>query len=158
MKFEKGDKVVLLDMGYFSNQYHYKNCISELTVLDADEKYWSPYYESYDKYHSGMNQWSIIRQSDGTPMYGNKKFYHKTKDAGEIRGIIQAELDRYDVSCIDNDEKRIAQLEDKILACQEEIGMIRAGHGRWKSGFTTYGNAEYKEKVLKEIEKIFKLK
>jgi hypothetical protein len=44
MKFEKRDKVLLVDMSYFGNSYHYRNCVSELTVLDADDVYWTPYY------------------------------------------------------------------------------------------------------------------
>jgi hypothetical protein len=105
-----------------------------------------------------VNQWSIVRQSDGTPMYGNKRFYHATKDRAEVENLIRARLEEYDSSCADSDEKRLTQLEEMILACQEEIGMIRAGHGTWKSGFGRFGNKEYRDRVLAEINRVFEFK
>lgn len=156
MKFEKGDKVIVLDLSYFKNYFHYeRKCIKEYTVLDADERYFSPYYENYDKYFSGCNLFSIIRQDNGIAMYGGERFYHKEKDKEEIQNLIDLAIKTYDDYCADNDLKRINQLKETIASCQKEIEAIEGGNGNWKSGERIFNNKEYKEKVLTVIKKIF---
>lgn len=154
-KFQKGDKVVVLDMSYFDNPFHYKKCIHEYTVQDADEHYFSPFYEKYDRSMSGSNMWSIFKQSTGMAMYGSEQLYHKEKDAETIRVIIAAGLKKYDDFCASNDRSEIANLQQLIESSKSKIKSIESGDGYWKMGFSTYNNQSYRKQVTEIIEKVF---
>jgi len=154
-KYQKGDKVIILNLDYFDNPYHFEKSIQELTVLDSDDKYFSPYYKEYDKSLSGSSQWSIFHQSNGYPIYGNERILHKIKDADEIKSEIAKALKKYDDKCIQNDINEIAKLLHEIERAKKQIEEIRKGNGSWKIGFTSYNNKNYREKVKSFIDKIF---
>lgn len=158
MKYNIGDKVIVLDMSYFSNAFHYeKEMIKEYEVKDADERYFSPFYNPYDKMLSGINLFSICRQEDGKALYGGKRYYHKEKDRELILDLINQAVISYDEYCSKNDSKRIKDLREEIKQARIQIKEIESGNGSWKIGFSERNNKEYKGKVLAVIQKIIPL-
>jgi hypothetical protein len=165
MKFEIGDKVVILKMQYFDNSYHYDKCIEEFTVKDANEKYFSPHREKLDPFLSGSNMYSIVFQKDGRAMYGGQIYYHKEKDRKKIEEIIQTAINDFDEQMQKIDNSRIEELnkiidnyKKEIKDSKKEIDEIKNGNGTRYFGFKRIYHNEWKEKVISEMNKIINFK
>lgn len=154
MKYEIGDKILELDLSYFKNNFHVeKHMIKEYTVKDANEKYFSPFESKLDTYFSGCNQYSIVHQNSGRPMYGNNIYYHKEKDKDLILELINNSFKDYDLFCAENDKIQTLFFQNQIKEAKEGIKQIKSGNGKWKSGFFTTKNKDYRERVLKLVNK-----
>lgn len=152
MKYNVGDKVIVLGLDNFKNPFHYKSCITEHTVLCATDKHWSPYRDYID--FSGSNLYSVFTQETGACLLNGNKMFHKTKDSKLIEAEIKNAIQKYDQYCNENDIREIQLLKNDIKASQDRIKVIEKGKGSWRLGFVNYGNKEYKEKVLKEMNKV----
>ena len=58
MKFNKGDKLIYLELDYFNNQFHFKNCIKQFTVKSCNDEYFSPFYD-VEQYYAGCNSGGV---------------------------------------------------------------------------------------------------
>lgn len=140
-KFNKGDKVIELQLTYFDNPYHFESSVVERTVIDANYLFFTIANED------------DFNQKNGECTWRPGKVYHKEKDKQLIFEEIERAVKKYDEDRQREDNKRITELESKIQEYQDEINKIKEGKGLMKIGFTKYDKNEYKAKVLKTIYK-----
>ena len=149
-KFNIGDDVIRLSLDYFKNPYHFKKCVENHVVKDADNRFFSvygklPYNTSHD----------LIHQENGIASWGNEKSYHREKDNEVIISEIKKAISDYDLFCIENDKNRKQSLLNEIEKLKIEIAEIDKGNGNWKVGFTVINNKDYREKVISSIKAKF---
>lgn len=155
LKYNVGDKVIVLNLDYFDNWFHYKLSIKEYTVLYAGEKYFSQYYAKTPGYISGSEQFAYCSQVTGKPIWGQEIYLHKEKDADKINSLIQEAVDDYNKKRNDEDEKRLNVLISTIKTAKEDIEKIKKGEGNFKQGFSSENRNAYMSKVMDHINKTF---
>lgn len=157
LKFNIGDKVILLQLQYFDNPYHYKLCVSEYTVKGASAKWFRLFGEKIESFIPGMDKWDYRYQESGKQLYGNEIVYHKEKDAEEIKRHICDAIVKWEADRNVEDLSRKNQLKSIIQSAQDEIDLIDKGEGNFKKGFSTVNRNEFRDKVVAEIYKYFPL-
>lgn len=155
LKYNIGDKVIHLELDYLDNWYHFKQSISEYEVKGANQRLFSVYKDKISSDISGSDMYAYNFQETGAQLYGNKKFYHKVKDAEEITKLISSAVNKYNSDRDAEDANRIQSLKSIIESSQKEIELIESGEGNYKMGFTKENRNVYLNKVLQHIKSKF---
>lgn len=149
-KFKTGDKVVRLELDYVDNPYHFKRCVTVLTVEVHDDKYFSPYSSRIS--HAGMDS-GITFNQHGISFDNKSQLYHLIKDKKIIDKLISDAFLKYDDDREEEDRFRIEKLQSQIKEAEEEISEIQKGNSNFIIGFWKDNKNDFRHKVKSFINK-----